>query len=1082
MLLTKEEGKSISFQNPKRMKKILLLGWVVLLAANQVFGQERTVTGTVTAEEDGSPLPGVNVVVKGTTSGTVTDVAGRYSLSVPQEGGTLIFSFIGLVTQEVDIGGRTTIDVRMSEDIRQLGEVVVTALGVERESRTLGYSVEKLDATEIVQGRNASLLNSMQGKVAGLQVTNSSGSPGSSTKVIVRGFTSLSGGNNPLYIVDGVPVSNSFTGTDSADPINDDVLNGASDFGNRVNDINPEDIESVTVLKGAAASALYGSRAASGVILITTKKGKDAAARGKLGEVQFSSSFMAEGVLKLPTFQNERGQGFFGSTDLEENTSWGPKFDGQLRPWGRIVNNQQRVKPFVALPDNVKEFYEIGRNWTNSLSLQGGSDRAHYYISYSNVNADGVFPTNVDSYDRNTLSVRGSADITDRITSSASLNYARSDYSFVPTGQGATVYSSLLQVPRDIPILELEDIDNPFNDLNGYFTQYANNPWYVLKKYGSESVIDRLFGNFELTYKAADWLDFTARVGSDVSTTEWEQWVPKQVITGPNAGNSNPGNYSIQTLYYREFNSDVIANFNKDLNSTFSLTGLVGWNVNQRRTQNIFTKINDLVIPEYYNIANTANTPQSRTDTRMRRLVGVYAQATLGYMDYAFVTIGGRNDWSSTLPKGNQSFFYPSVNLGLDLTSAFGLESNTLSYAKLRAGWAQVGKDAPAYLVESVFIASTHTDGFITNNAPYAQAIPGFEVANTIGNPTLQPEISTETELGVDLRFFGNRLGIDATVYKRDIKDNIIQVPVAASSGYTVQVMNIAKLSNKGIELLVTATPVMTTNFRWDVSANWARNISRIEDLGGPTQISLGGLNGNELIARVGGPAFEIQGNIPLLDPQGRTVVNAGGLPIPNPAKQIIANTNYRWIGGVTNRLSYKGLSLSGTFDVRNGGGLYSRTATLVYFAGTTPPTLYNDRRPFVIPNSVVQVVDSDGNPTGEYAENTIPISETDFSMVSFWGNGGFDLDRSFIVSKSFVKLREVVLSYQLPQTLISRTPLTRVEISLIGRNLLLWVPEENIFVDPESTTFGNDIESEFGEFGAGPTTRSYGVNLRITL
>src|SRR5690606_14836318 len=464
------------------MKKFLLLGWVVLLAATQIYGQERTVTGTVTAEEDGSPLPGVNVVVKGTTSGTVTDVAGRYSVAVPPEGGTLIFSFIGLITQEVEIGDRTTIDVRMTEDIRQLGEVVVTALGVERESRTLGYSVEKLEATEIVQGRNASLLNSLQGKVAGLQVTNSSGAPGSSNKVIVRGFTSLSGGNNPLYIVDGVPVSNAYTGTDTDDPINDDVLNGGSDFGNRVNDINPEDIESVTVLKGAAASALYGSRAASGVILITTKKGSDAAARGRLGEVQFASSFTAENVLKLPTFQNERGQGFFGSTSrfLNENTSWGSAFDGELRPWGRIVNNQQRVKPFVALPDNVKEFFETGQTWTNSLSLQGGGDRAHYYISYSNVDADGVFPTNVDSYDRNTLSVRGSADITDRITSSASLNYARSNYSFVPSGQGGAVYNYVLQTPRDIPLLELEDIENPFNDLNGYYSEFTGNPWYVL--------------------------------------------------------------------------------------------------------------------------------------------------------------------------------------------------------------------------------------------------------------------------------------------------------------------------------------------------------------------------------------------------------------------------------------------------------------------------------------------------------------------------------------------------------------------------------------------------------------------------
>lgn len=1066
------------------MKKILLLGLLGAMATSHVCGQGRTVSGKVTAEEDGSPLPGVNVVFKGTTSGTVTDVSGGYSLNVPDEGGVLIFSFIGLITKEVDIGEQSVVNVTLAEDVRQLGEVVVTALGVERESRTLGYAVEKLDGGEITQSRNASLLNSLQGKVAGMQITNSSGAPGSSNKVIIRGFTSLSGGNNPLYIVDGVPVSNAYTGTDEDDPINDDVLNGGSDFGNRINDINPEDIESITVLKGAASTALYGSRAASGVILITTKKGKEAAQRGKVGEVTFASSFMAENILKLPTFQNERGQGFFGSTTrfLNENTSWGSAFDGVLRPWGRVVNNQQRVKPYAALPDNVKEFFDTGMTWTNSLSLQGGGDRAHYYISYSNVDADGVFPTNVDSYGRNTLSVRGSADITDRISSSASLNYARSDYSFVPTGQTGAVYDFVMQTPRDIPLLELEDIENPFNDLNGYYSEYTLNPWYVLKKYGSKSVIDRIFGNFQLNYKANDWLDFTARVGSDVSTTEWEQWVPKQVITGPNSGNSNPGRYSIQTIYSREFNTDVMANFNKDLGADLNLSGLVGWNVNQRRTQNIFSQINDLVIPEFYNLANTANTPSAQTYTVLRRLYGVYAQATVGYRDYAFLTVSGRNDWSSTLPAGNQSFFYPAVNLGLDLTSALDLESNTLSYAKLRAGWAQVGKDAPPYLVESVFVPGAITDGFINGNAPYRQAIPGFEVSNTIGNPSLQPEISTETELGLDLRFFSNRLGVDVTVYNRDVKDNILQVPVAASSGYNVQVLNIAKLSNKGIEVLVTATPVMTEDFRWDVSVNWAKNNSRIEDLGGPTQISLGGLSGNELIARVGGPAFEIQGDIPLLDPQGRIVVNNAGLPIPNPAKQVIANTNYNWIGGLTNRLSYKGFALSGTFDVRNGGGLYSRTASLMYFAGTTPATLYNDRKPFIVPNSVVQVVDSDGNPTGEFAENTAPVNDSDGHLQTFWQNGGFDLDKAFIVSKSFVKLREVVLSYSLPQSLLANTPLTRVELSLIGRNLLMWVPDENLFIDPESTTFGTDIDSEFGEYGASPTTRSYGFNLRITL
>lgn len=1067
------------------MWKILLLCCLcIFVGIDTLYAQERTVTGKITSAEDGSTLPGVNVVLKGTTTGTVTDVSGAYSISVPQAGGILIFSFIGLTTQEIEIGQRNVIDVPMAQDVQQLGEVVVTALGVESSSKSLGYSVAKIDAQDITQGRTSSMLNSLQGKVAGVQITNSSGAPGSSNKVIVRGFTSLSGGNNPLYVVDGVPVSNAFTGTENADNINDDVLNGASDFGNRANDINPEDIESISILKGAAATVLYGSRAASGVIIITTKKGKDAAARGKLGEVSFATSLTMDSPLKLPTFQNERGQGFLGSTPrfLNENTSWGSKFDGQLHPWGRVVDNQQRVKPYVGLPDNLKEFFEVGKTWTNSLSFQGGNDKSHYYLSYSNVDADGIFPTDVDSYKRNTLSVRGASDITSRLSSSASINYVRSDYSFVPTGQGPTVYNNLLQTPRDISLLELEDIDNPFNDLNGYYSEYTNNPWYVLKKYGSKSTIDRMFGNFQLNYKVTDWMDLMARVGSDVSTTEWEQWVPKQVITGPNSVNSNPGRYSIQTIYSREFNSDVILNIHKNINQDLNFTGLIGWNVNQRRNQNLFSQINDLVIPEFYNLSNTANTPSSETYTQKRRLIGTYGQATLGYREYLFLTVSGRNDWSSTLPQGNNSFFYPSVNVGLDLTSALQMESTTLSYAKLRASWAQVGKDAAPYLTRSVFVKGEHTDGFTNYNAPYAQSIAGFEVSNTLGNPGLKPEISTDLEIGADVRFMNNRIGLDVTLYSRDIKDNILTVPVTASSGYAFQVLNIAKLSNKGAEVMLTATPVMANNFKWDISVNWAKNISEIKDLGGPTKIALGGLSGNSIIARVGGPAFEIEGDLPLRDPQGRLVVNNGGQPIPTPAKQIIASTNYNWIGGITNRFSYKGLSLSGTFDIRNGGGFYSRTATLMYFAGTAPATLYNDRNPFIVPNSVVQVVDVDGNPTGEYVENTNVINDSDGQNQNFWSNGGFDLDKSFIVSKSFVKLREVVLSYSLPKSVMSRTPFSKIDFSIIGRNLLLWVPEENIFVDPESTTFGNDIESEFGEYGASPTTRSYGFSLRVTL
>jgi len=1060
------------------MRKFLQACFVFLLLSATAWAQERTVSGRVTSQEDGSGLPGVNVVLKGTTNGTVTDADGNFRFEVPVTGGSLVFSFIGLQTQEIPVGDRSVIDVQLSLDITQLNEVVVTALGIEKDTRSLGYSVAKVNAQDITQARTSSILSSLQGKVAGLQVSGSSGAPGSSNKVIVRGFTSLSGGNNPLYIVDGIPINNSFTGTDP-----DDALNGASDFGNRVNDINPEDVESVSILKGAAATSLYGSRAAAGVIIVTTKKGKDAAGRGKKAEVTVASSTVFENVLKLPTWQNERGQGFFGSTPrfLNENTSWGSKFDGELRPWGRVVNNQQQLKPFVGLDDNVKEFFETGKTISNSVALQGGNENSNYYISYSNVDADGIMPTDVDSYKRNTISVRGSTTLSNRITSSASINYARSKFSFVPTGQGGTVYNQVLQTPRDISLLELKDLDNQFNDLQGYYSEYTYNPWFVLQEFGSKSTIDRLYGSADVTYKVNDWINIVGRLGSDISTAEWEQWVPKLTITGPNAGNSNPGRYSITSIYNREINSDVIVNANKDVSESINVSGLIGWNVNQRQGNTFTSQINDLVIPGFYNLANTANTPASNTLEFLRRLYGVYAQATVGYRDYLFLTAAGRNDWSSTLPENNRSFFYPSVNLGLDITSALGIESNLLSYAKARASWAKAGKDAGVYLVNSVFVQGAVNDGFVNGNAPIAQTIPAFEKGNRIGNQNLQPEISTEIEFGIDLRFFNNKIGLDATLYNRDIDDNILEVPITASSGYTTQLLNIAKLSNKGVELLLTATPVQTANFKWDISINYAKNTSLIKDLGGPDQIELAGLAGNELIARVGGPAFEILGSVPLRDPQGRLVVDGAGNPRPNPDKQVIANTNYKWTGGITNKFTYKGVSLSGTFDMRHGGSLYSRTATLVYFSGTTPATLYNDRRPFIIPNSVVEVLDANGEPTGEYNENTTPILDSNGQLQTFWSTGGFDLDRSFLVSKSFVKLREVVLSYSLPKSILAKTPFGAVDVSFIGRNLLLWVPEENVFLDPEQTTFGTDIQSEFGEFGASPTTRSYGVNVRLT-
>ncbi len=1064
------------------MKKILLMNIMFLMLAAVALAQDRVVTGKVTSVEDGGALPGVSVVVKGTTTGTVTDSDGNFLITVPGPTTVLTFSFIGTVSQDVTVGERTVVDVALVQDSKQLDEVVVTAIGVERSSKSLGYSVATVNSDEINQGRTPSVLSSLQGKMAGVMVSGSSGAPGASSKVIVRGFTSLSGGNNPLYVVDGIPIESGFTGTTT--------LNGASDFGSRVNDINPEDIESLTVLKGAAATTLYGSRAAAGVVIITTKKGKDAAMMGKKAQVTVASSLMMDEILKLPTFQNQFGQGFFGSSrDFpNENTSWGSAFDGKDRVWGRVVDNQQRVKPFVGLKNNVKEFFDIGKTFTNSVSLQGGNKSSNYYISYANVDADGIMPTDADSYKRNTLSVRGATELATGLTSSASINYARTNSSFVPTGQGPTVYNQILQTPRDISLLELSDINNKFNDPEGYYSEFTVNPWYVLKKFGSTGVIDRFYGNAEIGYKATEWLSFTGRVGSDVTNSELKKWIPKTEITGPNSPKADPGYFSYQKISQRQFNTDILANINKNLSTFINFSGLVGLNINERMASSLFSEINDLVIPGFYNLSNTANTPTSNTNFDKRRLIGVYAQANFSYRDFLYLSVSGRNDWSSTLPENSRSFFYPGVNMGLDITSALGMESSTLSYAKLRASWAQVGKDAGTYQIRSIFIQGGHTDGYSNYNAPYAQHIPGFEVSNQIGNPNLEPEISTDIELGLDLRFLGNRIGLDATLYQRDVKNNILAAPITASSGYTSQILNIAKLRNRGIELLLTATPVQTRNLKWDISVNWAKNVSEVLDLGGPSQLAVGGLSGNSLIARVGHPAFEIEGSVPLRDANGRIVVSANGQPIANPNKQVLGNTQYKFTAGITNRITYKGISLAGTFDIRNGGIMYSRTSTLVYFSGTTPATTFNDRNPFIVPNSAQQVLDGAGEPVIDdngfpvTVDNTTPISITDGEITDYWGSGGSKLDRSFMVSKSFVKLRELVLSYSLPKAMLDRTPFGKVEVSLIGRNLFLWVPKENVFIDPEQTTFGTDIGSEFGEYGSTPTTRSYGFNIRLTL
>ncbi|MEH0158295.1 SusC/RagA family TonB-linked outer membrane protein [Limibacter armeniacum] len=1051
----------------KLLLTLCLCAGCVLLA----YAQEQTVTGTVSDEQ--GPLPGVTVQIKGTSKGVVTNIEGKYTISVPSSETVLIYNFVGYTDKEVTVGNQSVIDVLLAQDTQELEEVVVTAIGVERSERSLGYAVQAVNSEDLLKTNETSALNSLQGKVAGVNISSASGNPGASTKVRIRGLSSISGDNQPLYVINGVPVSNSAIGSSD--------LNGSLDFGNALNDLNPEDIQEVSVLKGAAATTLYGSRGANGVILITTKSGQDAATRRKKAEisVNFGVSFLTP--LKLPEFQNRYGQGIDGDTDLEENTSWGPRFDGQLRPWGRVVDNQQKIKPYENLEDNVRNFFDVGVTYNTGVSLGGGNEKTNYYLSYSNVTSDGYIPTSVDEYNRNTISFSGGTDLFNGLKSTININYINTESSQVYGGQQQnSIFNSLYQIPRDIPITELADLNAPFNTPENYFTPFSLlNPYFVINEYGNEYNADRVFGSLDLSYELVKNLNLRWRIGTDVINRELNEWEPVLDIEGPNASQSNPGRFRVTRQYNNVINSDVILTYLLKFTEDFSMNALVGYQVNPRKSRTLVTEVGSLQIPGFYDISNSADRPTSIQNDSERRYNGVYAQVDFDFRNWLFLTLTARNDWSSTLPKDERSFFYPSASLGVVFSDVLDT-GDWLSYGKLRLSAAQAGNDAPPYSTQTVFKTSGFSDGFTELRFPLNNAA-AFSEDNLAGNPSLKPELTTEYEAGLEMRFYNGRFGFDFTYYDRTIEDLIFTVPQSPSSGFSSQTRNIGKISNKGIEVLLTATPVETPSFTWDISVNFTRNRNNVEELAdGLEEVPLGGLSTVPFVAIEGRPLGVIKGQVPRRDPNGNIIVNSDGRP-DYITDQEIGDTQVDFITGMTNTFSWKWLSFDFTVDWRKGGLMYSRTADLLYFLGTTPYTTYNDRRPFVIPNSVVEVSE------GEFRENTTPIAQEGFNMLTFWGDGGFEGDRAFLVKRDYIKLREVNFTLTAPKQWLKNTPFGRASISFVGRNMFIWTPDSNIFVDPESSSFvtgsgTNDIEAEYGEFSTTLPTRSYGFAIKFTL
>ena len=1052
----------------KERLTMFLVGF--FLCAGSMLAQTK-VSGTVLSQEDGQPIIGAAVKVDGTSTGMLTDVNGRFSLTLPEGKNQLTISYLGY--QSKTVAAKNGMRVFLASDSQVLQDVVVTAMGIKRSAKALGYSATAVDGDKIAAARTADIMSSLQGKVAGVQISSSASDPGSSNSVIIRGISSLSGTNQPLYVIDGVPMNNSAV-------YSTDGLNSGYDFGNGANAVNPDDVENMTILKGAAATALYGSRDANGVILITTKSGKK---QEKGLGIEYNGGLQWEQVMRLPQMQNDFGMGWNGDKTDDENGSWGPRFDGSTLRFGTVYNNSQQIKSYLPIENNVKDFFDTGFRYSNSLSFNGATDKSDYFVSFSQIKDDGIIPTDADSYQQYTFSARGTHKVK-ALTFSSSLNYAYQKNNFVQTGQGfENMYNSIMQTPRDIAIVELKDLDNPFNTPGYYYTPYSvMNPYYILNNHLNENESERFYGTFQMDYDFLTWFKLTYRVGLDTSTAHHHIGIPNYASLFPNTPNweselkSQTGKTSRQTTRRREINQDVMLTFDMPIND-FNINAVVGFNGNERRYSYMLTETTNLTIPTYYNITNSAEIPKIEEYQWKRRLYGVYAQTEVAWKNQLYLTLTARNDWSSTLPKENRSFFYPGMTVSYLFSELLKEKTPWLSFGKLRLAWGQTGNDASVYMTDPYYVQGLFdSSGWAESKFPFSKTgTNAYTVGNVLGSNTLSPEMTTETEVGVQLAFFKNRISVDATYYNRNSDKQITRLSTDAASGYTAQNVNLGKIRNRGVELLVTVVPVRTKDFEWSLTWNYTKNDNKViklpEEMNGRASI-YGFSGGTGLYAIEGDEMGVFEAYVAKTNDEGKIIVDKNGLPQNTDELVKIGSINYDYMMGIGNSLRYKDFTLSFDFDIRQGGLMFSRTHDITYFTGNAMQTTYNDRNPFIVPNSVKK------NADGTYSENDIPLYGT--TLYNYWDNGAVAMGSGSLVSKSYVKLRQVVFGWNVPSKWLAKTPLTGVRFSIFGNNLLMWTPSSNTFIDPEASSFGNDLEGNFGEYSSNPSSRKFGFNVNV--
>ena len=1080
------------------MKKFLLLCFSFGFALS-VMAQDRVVTGRVTSKEDGTPLPGVNVVIKGTTSGTVTDADGKFSLSVPASSGSLVFSFIGLSTQEVEIGERTVVDVQLGLDIQQLSEVVVTAQGIEREQKALGFAQTTISSSLLANKPETDIGRALQGRTPGLQVLSSSGLAGSGSKVNIRGISTITGNSQPLWVVNGVPINT------AANDIND--FRDGQIAPTRFLDIDPNNIESISVLRGLQATTTYGSQGRNGVILVTTKTGASKGLTNKFEGNVTQQYYAMEAI--IPEYQNKWTNGFDGAYG-EFFSNWGRLFDGKPTgvrhpywEWRNVFPDRpefatgastilpgQTLPGYIPVPqpNNVKDFFVTGSSSTTSLSLRQRTDFGIISFNYSHLDERGFIKNNDLLRDNFSLGVN--TKLTEKLSLNATYNFVRTDQQTPPAAGGGgsnsfggpSIWANLFYTPRNIDLTNWP-WENPVDKSSVYYrnNNSITNPRWLLVNTRQTNITNRFYSNTTLNYKLNSWLDITYRLWYDTYSERQNYWINKGGGSGFDAA-LTPGAYRAVVGSNTLLDHSVLVNFKKDISSDLNLAGVVGYNYRSNKYyQQGFESLGQITygLIEARNFQNTLQSDWRGNQLNYQdnsAIQGVFFDSNLGYKNYLYVALSGRNDWTSTLERSNSSLFYPGASVSFIPTAAFpNLASNVLDFLKIRVAYGTSSNFGPAYVTRQ-FLAFTpqYRKDFAGN------PISALGSSSRLGNPNLKPELLQETEVGVESKFFNDRIKLDISYYNRLAKDQIIDRPLDFSTGYGRTYINAGTLSNSGIEASLTVTPIRNENWRLDFTTNFTKNVSKVTSLPeGSKEILVSGFSNLGNFAVEGQPFNVIKGTYVPRAPDGQFIINDAGSYQTSNDIGIIGNPNPNWFGSLITSLSWKSLTLGMQWDYVSGGQVFSYYISSLIGRGVSrdlenfDPTL-----PLVLPG-VIEQRDGSGNVTG-YTQNNMPLT----TAGVFFGNsiiGGGPSDRG-IYDATRVRFREISLTYSLPKSLIAKTKLKGVRITAIGNNL--WFRAINApkytNADFDRTPFGTGNGAGF-DFVGGPSARRYGFNLTLT-